>query len=72
MEAFKEWRSLFDQGKLNATQSRFFNTQKPEELYDISTDPFETNNLAQLPEYLGKLNELRGQLTDKMVSLNDV
>ncbi|MCX6308807.1 MAG: sulfatase [Bacteroidia bacterium] len=72
MEAFMEWRNLYDQGNLNPTQSRFFQPQKPEELYDLSIDPYETNNLVQNYNYIEKLKELRLQLAEKMISLHDV
>jgi len=72
MEAFKEWRKVYDEKKLNAVQSRFFETQQPEDLFDISKDPYETNNLTKNPIYKEKLIELRNQLANKMISLDDV
>lgn len=72
MKAFMEWRNLYENGKLNAAQSRFFEPQKPEELYDISNDPFELNNLALQPGQKDKLIELRTILANKMISLNDI
>ena len=33
------WKQLFDEGKLNAAQSRFWQRKPPEELYDLTTDP---------------------------------
>jgi len=72
MEAFMEWRKLYDEGKLNAAQRRFFEPQKPEELYDLSKDPYELTNLALQPEFASKLMEMRTKLTNKMISLNDI
>lgn len=72
MEAYMEWRKLYEEGKLNAAQRRFFEPQKSEELYDLSNDPFELNNLAQQPKHKLKLLELRTKLTNKMISLNDI
>ncbi|MFA5417294.1 MAG: sulfatase [Bacteroidales bacterium] len=72
MAAFNEWKSMYDQGILNDVQRRFFEPQQPEELYDISVDPYETNNLATQPAYAGKLLELRNQLSAKMITLNDI
>lgn len=40
------WKDLFDQGKLNELQSRFWKTKPAEELYDLESDPWETVNLA--------------------------
>jgi len=72
MEAYMEWRKLYEEGKLNAAQRRFFEPQKPEELYDLSNDPFELTNLALQSEHKDKLLELRTKLTNKMISLNDI
>lgn len=52
--------ALKEQGKLNAAQSLWFRPTKPkEELYDCQKDPYEFNNLAELPQYQPKLKELR-------------
>jgi uncharacterized sulfatase len=43
---------LHKQGKLTGTQARFMESSRPpEELYDVKTDPWEINNLAENPEY---------------------
>lgn len=65
--AFREWSHLHGQGKLNAAQSRFFQPQGAEELYDLSVDPYETCNLAQEPDYKAKLLEMRGLLKNKLL-----
>lgn len=68
--AFREWKQLYEAGKLNGIQGRFFEPQGAEELYDLSVDPYETNNLADQPAYKGKLLEmrkiLRKQMTEKV------
>ena len=70
--AFKEWRKLYEEGKLNDVQSYFFRPQGTEELYDLSNDPYETKNLASLPEYKGKLKEMRGLLDKNMTEQCDL
>lgn len=70
--AFREWRQLYDTGKLNAVQSRFFEPQGAEELYDLSVDPYETHNLADDPLYGSKLKELRKLLKVKMIGESDL
>ena len=70
--AFREWREMYEAGKLNEVQSRFFEPQGAEELYDLSQDPNETRNLAQLPEYQKELKKLRKLLFNHMEEMNDL
>ena len=70
--AFREWLSLYESGKLNAAQSRFFEPQGAEELYDLSVDPYETRNLVGDPAYSSKLKELRGILKTTMIKECDL
>ena len=65
-------RELFNNGKLNDLQSRFYNPTRPvEELYDIENDPFQINNLANNANYKLELNNLRKQLYNWMADTND-
>ncbi|SEA14346.1 Arylsulfatase A [Porphyromonadaceae bacterium KH3R12] len=72
MEAFQEWRNLYHEGKLNAVQRRFFDPQEPEELYDLSVDPYETNNLAKNPSSHSTLVSLREILRKHMLESRDL
>lgn len=72
MLAYKEWRSLFKAGKLNANQRQFFSPRTPEALYDISTDPHEVHNLAGDPKLSKILKDMRERLQDKMRGLPDL
>ncbi|MGQ1787617.1 MULTISPECIES: sulfatase-like hydrolase/transferase [unclassified Saccharicrinis] len=69
---YKEWRALYDAGKLNDVQKAFFEKRAPEALYNIETDPHEINNLANEPVYAEKLKEMRTLLLDKVQSLPDL
>jgi N-sulfoglucosamine sulfohydrolase len=56
-------RKLNHDGKLIPAQGSFFSKLKPlEELYDIENDPEELNNLAEVPEFLQVIHEMRGIL----------
>lgn len=70
--AFREWAQLYKDGKLNEVQKRFFEPQGPEELYDLSVDPYETRNLASLPEYADQLKKMRRMLNKNLLTQNDL
>ena len=72
MLAFAEWRELYKQGKLNATQSQFFEPRPAEALYDLAADPHETINLATDPKHQQVLTELRKSLTAHVKSMPDL
>lgn len=68
----KDLLSLRDSGKLNDTQMHWFARQKPEEeLYHLPSDPWETNNLSDKPEYADLLHQFRKDLEDWMDEIND-
>ena len=72
MLAYREWRELFDQGKLGSDQRLFFEPKGPEMLFDLSTDPHEVNNLADDPSQQARLVAMREQLTKKLKSMPDL
>ena len=72
MLAYKEWYKLFSEGKLNEVQSQFFKARAPEALYYIDEDPHETNNLANDKNYNETLIDLRNELNNHLVSINDL
>ncbi|MFA0739962.1 MAG: hypothetical protein DFNUSKGM_000058 [Candidatus Fervidibacter sacchari] len=69
----QEWRRLNAEGKLNEVQRFFFSPTKPvEELYDTQTDPHETRNLANDPQYQPILEKMRAELFRWMKETGDV
>ncbi|MEQ8683536.1 MAG: sulfatase, partial [Cyclobacteriaceae bacterium] len=70
--AYQEWLELHEKQELNEVEDAFFQFKAPEALYDIENDPFETKNLANDPEYLITLKEMRKELNDWMVSMPDL
>jgi len=47
----KSWAEAYERGELNATQRAFFEPREATELYDISQDPYQINNLSGKPEF---------------------
>ena len=72
MLAYKEWRELYENGKLNKIQSQFFEARPAEVLYDVEADPYETKNLATDPAYAKELSEMRNLLTDWVKGMPDL
>jgi uncharacterized sulfatase len=67
------WRQLFDEGKLNAAQSRFWQQPKDvEELYDLKADSDEVVNLAGSPEHAAQLERMRRAFADWERRIKDV
>ncbi len=66
-------RQLNSEGKLNAKESYFFSKTKPvEELYDLTTDPDETLNLATDPKYVAILKQFRADTKKYDVKMKSV
>jgi hypothetical protein len=72
MLAFQEWRELFKNGKLTNEQSQFFKARSAEQLFDLSQDPHEVNDLSGHSDKQDILLELRGKLQRKVKSINDL
>ena len=72
MLAYTEWRKLYQEGKLNAQQSQFFESRPAEQLFDVSADPHEVNNLATNPAYAEVLQDMRDRLTMRVKELPDL
>ena len=66
------WKQMFDEGKLNAAQSRFWQTKPPEELYDLRNDPDEVENLAASPAHQEVLRRMRKAQQDWAERIRDV
>lgn len=72
MLAYREWRDLFDQGKLGSDQRLFFEPKGSEMLFDLSTDPHEVNDLADDPSQQARLVEMREELTNRLKAMPDL
>jgi uncharacterized sulfatase len=65
------WKSLYDQGKLSAPQTCFWEPKPSEELYDLQSDPDEVRNLAGSAEHQDVLNELRQAHREHVLAVRD-
>ncbi|MFH1743381.1 MAG: sulfatase-like hydrolase/transferase [bacterium] len=73
MPTMQEMRLLNSQGKLEGPEKLYFLPEKPvEELYDVTKDPHEINNLAQLSEYKSVLERMRNELKRWLDQINDL
>ncbi|NNE90340.1 MAG: sulfatase-like hydrolase/transferase [Verrucomicrobiales bacterium] len=72
MLAYEEWRTLFQEGKLNEAQAAFFKPKPVELLYDVEADPHEVNNLANDPAHAETLRKLRAALHEKVSAMPDL
>ncbi len=66
------WKKLYDEGKLNPAQSRFWETKPAEELYDLQKDRDEVNNLAESAEHRAILERLRKAQQQLAADVRDV
>ncbi|MFC3120782.1 sulfatase family protein [Agaribacter flavus] len=70
--AFREWKALFEAGKLNSIQSSFFEKKPAEALYDLKTDPHETKNLIDQADLSTVANDMRTALFAHMLDKGDL
>ncbi|MFB3787258.1 MAG: sulfatase-like hydrolase/transferase [bacterium] len=61
--ATRSWEREYREGRCNAIQSAFWRKKPPEELYDVTGDPWEVHNLAGDPRYQEILERLRRETT---------
>jgi hypothetical protein len=69
--SMQEWYELYEEGKLNDVQKRFFEPRVCEELYDMENDPYELNNLANDTNYINNLDRMRNATDSIMITTND-
>jgi N-sulfoglucosamine sulfohydrolase len=67
----RSWEAEYNAGRLNKVQSQFWKPKPVEELFDSVSDPWETNNLAALPEHQETLERMRQDLRDWMLDIRD-
>lgn len=65
------WKEMFDAGKLNDAQAKFWGPKPIEELFDLESDPDEVNNLANQPEHADRVAKMRDTLQTWMAETQD-
>lgn len=70
--AWKQWRELFKEGKLNPVQSAFFLPKPAEQLFLLTDDPHEINDLSTNPDFRERLIAMRRELTEQVKAMPDL
>ena len=63
---------MFDAGKLSDVQTKFWQSKSPEELYDLSQDRYQINNLVDSAEHQQVLERLRQANRDHLLTIRDL
>ncbi|MBL0159105.1 MAG: sulfatase-like hydrolase/transferase [Bryobacterales bacterium] len=66
------WKDLYDQGKLNDVQRKFWEPKPAEELFELKNDPDEVKNLAGAPEHKAALDRLRAAHREHTLKIRDI
>ena len=67
----RSWEEAYLAGNCNEAQRAFWEEKPAEELYDVSADPWEVNNLAGDPAYVEVLNRMRDETNSWMNEIRD-
>jgi N-sulfoglucosamine sulfohydrolase len=62
MPTAQVWTRLYEEGKLNPVQARYFHPKPTEELYDLKADPHMIRNLADDPQFADVMDRMRREL----------
>jgi uncharacterized sulfatase len=66
------WKELYDQGRLNEAQRKFWEPKPAEELFELKSDPDEVKNLAGSPEHRTALERLRAAHREHTLKIRDI
>lgn len=66
------WLRLFQEGKLNEAQARFWREKPSEELYDLENDPDLVNNLASSSAHAADRERLAAALRRQLLTIRDL
>lgn len=68
----RKWKALYDEGKLDDAQKRFWETKPAEELYDLESDRDEVRNLAESGAHREILERMRKAQLGHALKIRDV
>jgi len=71
LDIMNELWTWYENGRLSSQQSFWFEPRPEEELYDLSVDPWEVNNLAGEPDYSATLERMSGALNEWQSRVRD-
>ncbi|MDY0168830.1 MAG: sulfatase-like hydrolase/transferase [Thermoguttaceae bacterium] len=71
MPATQSWERAYKAGECNAVQSAFWQPKPTEELYDLTSDPWEVRNLAECPGHQAVLEEMREANREHILRIRD-
>lgn len=72
MPSWRAWQKAWQKGKLSPPMDAIWESPQPvEQLFDLSADRWEIDNLAGDPKYDSILESMRGRLKDKMIEVRD-
>ncbi len=72
-EIMQHMRAMYAEGNLKPETAQYFEPTRPaEELYDLESDPFEMNNLAEDPAFQDTLQQMRATLLATVKATHDL
>ena len=73
MPMMQRMKEMYVSGNLNPVQQLWFETPKSKlEFYDLQLDPYEVNNLIEIPKYKSLILEYKKQLENWIEKTNDM
>lgn len=72
MLAYREWAKKSAAGELTESQNAFFQKKPVEQLFDLSKDPHEVNDVSQDPKNRARLETMHQRLSEKLLAMNDL
>ncbi len=72
LPTFQQLREMHEAGELNEIQEKFFKPKGAEMLFDLSSDPYELNDISKEASMQSVLLDLREEMIDWQEDINDM